>query len=432
MSALAQNSAPTVFPIRPNSVSFVIVAGLAAFSAYFAMYAFRKPVTASTFSDVPSLVDGLDYKIALILCQVLGYTLSKWIGVRLIARYSQGHRALSILSLIGLSWLALLGFALTPAPWNLGFIFLNGLPLGMVWGFVFAYIEGRRSTEILSSILCASFIFASGAVKSVGAALTIHAGVSAFWMPATTGLIFALPLMLAVFVLSRLPHPSEADHRERKPRVGMDRDSRSRILAEFGMSLLVLISAYVLLTVFRDVRDNFAAEIWTDFGFGNIAMAFTVSEVPIAVFVLVLLALLSLVRRNQWALQLILSLIIFGFVLLGLSTWLFEAGQIGPMSWMVLSGTGLYLAYVPFGTILFDRLIAISQHTANAGFLVYLADSLGYTASAAILLVKHFTVPNIDWSEFVIALAYITSLGGIGLCFAGLRTIGRRLNRGKI
>ena len=47
-------------------------------------------------------------------------------------------------------------------------MFINGLPLGMVFGLVMAYLEGRRQTEMLAAVLCASFIVSSGFVKSVG------------------------------------------------------------------------------------------------------------------------------------------------------------------------------------------------------------------------------------------------------------------------
>ncbi len=64
---------------------FTIVAGLAGFSTYFAMYAFRKPFTAATYEHVPGWHFALDYKIALIVAQVAGYALSKFIGVKVIS-----------------------------------------------------------------------------------------------------------------------------------------------------------------------------------------------------------------------------------------------------------------------------------------------------------------------------------------------------------
>ena len=59
------------------------------------------------------------------------------------------------------------------APYNIGLMFLNGLPLGMIWGLIFGFLEGRRTTEFLGSILCASFIVSSGVVKAVGAWLLV-------------------------------------------------------------------------------------------------------------------------------------------------------------------------------------------------------------------------------------------------------------------
>ena len=152
---------------QANPVVFVLFAGLAGFCAYFSMYAFRKPFTAATFDAVPGWHLALDYKIALVIAQVAGYALSKLIGVKVIAEMRPQHRAAAILSLIGASWIALVLFALTPAPWNVAALFLNGLPLGLIWGLVFGFMEGRRTSEVLGAILCASFILSSGVVKSV-------------------------------------------------------------------------------------------------------------------------------------------------------------------------------------------------------------------------------------------------------------------------
>ncbi len=49
------------------------------------MYAFRKPFSVALFTDVPGWHFVLDYKIALVLAQVLGYAVSKLIGVKVIA-----------------------------------------------------------------------------------------------------------------------------------------------------------------------------------------------------------------------------------------------------------------------------------------------------------------------------------------------------------
>ncbi|HEY0747198.1 MAG TPA: DUF5690 family protein, partial [Steroidobacteraceae bacterium] len=172
---------------RANPILFTTFAGLAGFAAYFSMYAFRKPFSVAIFTAVPGWHFELDYKIALVLAQVLGYAVSKLIGVKLIAEVTPNKRAAAILALIFLSWLALLLFAVVPAPWNVIAMFLNGLPLGLIWGLVFGFMEGRRTSEVLGAILCASFIVSSGAVKSVGKLLMDTWHISPFWMPAAAG-----------------------------------------------------------------------------------------------------------------------------------------------------------------------------------------------------------------------------------------------------
>ena len=102
---------------------FTTVAGIAGFSAYFAMYAFRKPFSAATYTDVPGWHWALDYKIALVLAQVFGYALSKLLGVKLISELNPDHRARAFTGLILLSWAALVLFAIVPAPWNVALMF---------------------------------------------------------------------------------------------------------------------------------------------------------------------------------------------------------------------------------------------------------------------------------------------------------------------
>ena len=53
--------------------------------------------------------------------------------------------------------------------------------------------------------------------------------------------------------------------------------------------------------------------------------------------------------------------------MVGLSTFAFQQGWIGPTAWMILIGLGLYAAYVPYGCILFDRLICHRRSCGNSG-----------------------------------------------------------------
>ncbi len=81
---------------------------------------------------------------------------------------------------------------------------------------------------------------------------------------------------------------------------------------------------------------------------------------------------------------------------------------------MILAGSGLYIAYNPINAVLFDRLVAVSGRTANAGFLIYVADSSGYMGSVALLLWRNFGQASLNWLQFFTLGAYVTSLIGTG------------------
>ena len=420
-------SGPRRWLERAHPLAFTLFAGLAGFCAYFSMYAFRKPFAAATFGAVEGWTFVLDYKIALVLAQVAGYAISKMIGVKLISEIAPARRGLAILGLIGFSWLALVLFAILPAPWNVAALFLNGLPLGLIWGLVFGYMEGRRVSEVLGAILCASFILSSGVVKSVGKWLLVVEHVSPFWMPAATGVLFMPLLAVSVWALTQLPPPNAADEAARVRRQPMDGAQRRAFFATYAPGLVLLVLAYVLLTAFRDFRDNFAAEIWAAMGFGQASDVFTASELPVAVITLGVMAAVILVRDNLRALLVMHGVIVAGFVLLGVSTLAFQAHLLSPLVWMILTGAGLYMAYTPFNAMLFDRMIAFSGRIGTAGFLIYVADASGYLGSVALLVWRNFAMVQLDWLGFFIASAYATSVvGAVCTSLAGLYFLRRR------
>ena len=89
------------------------------------------------------------------------------------------------------------------------------------WGLVFSYLEVLRTSELLGAGLRATFIVASGMVRSVGKSLIVYFDVPEFWMPVTTGLIFTPLLFVSVYALSLLPEPDAADEAARQKRQPM-------------------------------------------------------------------------------------------------------------------------------------------------------------------------------------------------------------------
>ncbi len=404
----------------------VIFAIGTSFSTYFCMYAFRKPFSAAQFEGLSLLGTQVELKTAFVISQVIGYALSKYLGIKFCSEMTRGRRLSMLIGLVAVAEIALLLFAVLPPQLKIFALFANGLPLGMVWGLVVWYLEGRRTSELLLAGLSCSFILASGVVKDIGRWLMGQHGVSEFWMPFATGLIFLLPFVISTFLLDQLPDPDDDDEAERTHREPMDGTHRISFLKRFLVPFVMLFFAYIFLTAYRDFRDNYGVEIFTELGYGEKPGIFSMSEICVAFGILVPLALLFLIRDNFFGLLAAFVLMIGGALSLGVSTLLLDRGLISGLSWMILVGIGSYLAYVPYGSILFDRIIAKTHVIGTAVFAIYVADALGYTGSVAILLFKDLVANDVTRLEFFRSFTYILSAGSAGLILASAILILRK------
>ena len=425
---------PVSIPVTKNKYRdtyVAIFASIITFLTYASVYAFRKPFTVGSFSKAP-LIFGMDYKDALVITQVIAYMFSKFYGIKFIAELKRFGRGKLILFLIGISWIALLLFAITPAPFNIIFLFINGFPLGIIWGIVFSFVEGRRATDFIGASLAVSFIFSSGFVKSVAKYLQVDFHVTDWWLPFITGLVFILPLLLFVYLLERIPPPSEEDIENRIVRLPMDKMERKKFFNEFKYGLVLLVILYVFLTVFRDIRDNFAADIWKELGFGNEPSVFTATEIPITIIVLIMIGSMIIIRNNKRALVITHIIIVAGFLVAGISSWMFINHHLSPFLWMTLVGLGLYMGYIPFNCILFERLIATFRHGGNVGFLIYIADSFGYLGSVLVIVSKSLYSNKLPWATvYSNGVMYLSIVGVAGTLLA-LRYFNRKYKRSNV
>ena len=397
---------------------FAAYAIAASFSTYFCMYAFRKPFTAATYDELGTFF-GLDLKTALVISQIIGYTLSKIIGMKVCSELSRANRVLVLVLLIIWAQSALVVFAVAPMNWKVLAIFLNGLPLGMIWGLVVRYLEGRRLSELVLAGLSCSYIIASSVVKDVGL-VWMASGVSDVWMPAVTGFCFLPLYLLSIWILNQVPEPSVADMDSRTERPKMNRADRIRFVRQFWVGLLLLFTVYFFLTAYRDFRDNYGIEIFQTLGYAKTPAVFTRTEYPVAIGVVLTLAALNVFRNHRHGLIAVFAVMTFGLLLMSGATLMLDAGllQGRELWWMVLIGLGSYLAYVPFGTALFERLLASTHFRGNAVFAIYIADSVGYTGSVAIQIYKDFFQSDINRFEFLHAFTYALSSWGAVLLVA--------------
>jgi hypothetical protein len=140
----------------------------------------------------------------------------------------------------------------------------------------------------------------------------------------------------------------------------------------------------------------------------------------VALVLLAIVGSIMLIKNNLTAFIVNHVLIIAGFLMVGLATWLFQSGMIDPNMWMILTGVGGYMGYIPFNCLLFERLIATFRYVSNAGFLIYVADAFGYTAAIGIMLYKDSFALDGSWTEFFTEASWIMMIAGTVLTVASL------------
>lgn len=442
----------TGFLERAAPPVFVLYAVVASFGAYFCMYAFRKPFAAARFEDEFFLGSFIELKSALLISQVVGYALSKYLGIKFVSELAPRRHACALVGLVVWAEASLLLFAIVPGDARVIGLFLNGLSLGMIWGLVVRFLEGRGTSELLLAGLSASLIVASGMVKDFGRALmsgSIAEGwsrlpliggliareigeVGEAWMPFVAGLHFLLPFAFFVWMLTQLPGPTEQDAALRHRRESMDGSRRMAFLRENWSGLLLLIVAYLFLTAYRDYRDNFSVEIFDGLGFSYAGNETILSraETLIAIGVVASLAALNAFRRSRSGLIATFAVMTGGTLLLAGSTLALDAGWIDGFAWMTLVGLGSYLAYVPYGSMLFERLMANSGVVGTAVFAIYVADAVGYTGSVGMMLYKDFAAAEMSrlafFKGFTWTMAAVGSVCLVTSCIAFLHADGRR------
>jgi MFS family permease len=407
-----------------NAIQTGIYAAIVAFLTYTMIFGFRKSYTVCTFDGMAFW--GLGYKTLLVLSQMMGYLMAKFYGIKFISELKRLGRYKIVLLLVGIAWMAWLFFALIPAPYNMVFLFINGFPLGMLWGVIFSYIEGRKTTDFIGASLAVSFIFSSGFVKSVGGWLQLQFHLTEFWIPFATGLVFALPLLLFIYLMEKIPPPSSEDIALRMNRTPMDAAQRSEFIKTYLPGIIAAVLIYCFATIFRDIRDNFSADMWKEMGYLNQPALFSKTETPITLVILILIGSMVMIKNSFKAFMLAHFFIALGFIIAGVSTYLFTKEIVTPYWWMTLVGLGLYMVYIPFNSVYFERLIATFRFTGNVGFLIYVADSFGYLGSVSVLLSKEIFKVQLNWVHFFSNSVMILSVAGVFISFYAARYFAKK------
>jgi len=397
------------------------------FSIYTCMYALRKPFSGLTFNDM--MLWGLNIKIWMVLCQLIGYTLSKIVGIRFFGGLNRDYRGIFLICLMAASLIPLVIIRFTSIEFWPFLMVLNGFPLGLVWGLVFSYVEGRKFTELIGAMLACTFVFSSGWVKTIALWLQSSLELSINEVPYITGAFALFPAVIFIILLERFPGPTAEDIELRLERKALDHPTQKKILGDLQYLILPFVIIYGLLTILRDFRDNFSADMLNQYLVYN-TLSFVKIELPITLLLLCIVPVFSFIKSHTKSLKLTAYCITIGGFICLISVIGFQLQLISLPALLVISGTGLYLGYILINISVMDRIIGLSGTNGNSGFLIYIADSVGYLFSLTITSVAFLgKTKSIDWVSIFDKLTIVGSILIIALSQIIIYQINKSTNK---
>ena len=399
---------------KVSNALFIVWAGGAALVSYALVYALRKPFTAATFEGLEFL--GMDYKTATSIVQIAGYVLSKLLGIKLVSELQRRHRLPFLIGSVAMAELSLLAFGLLPVPWNIVALFFNGFSLGCMWGVIFSYLEGRRLSGVLASVMGMSIACSSALAKSAGLYLIRDLGVDPFWMPAIIGGVAFVLLVVLAFALNALPDPSAEDRAACAERVPMDGRQRRQIFLRFAPLLTMLFAANLFVTVIRDIKEDFLVNIVDTSQLS--AWAFSGVDAVVTAIILLLFLAVSLIRSHLNVLCTLLVLVLVSMFALVYVAWNYDWLALSPLAWLFVQSLGVYTAFLSFQTLFFERFVACYHIRGNVGFFIVTIDFIGYVGTVGVLVFKELFAGELDWLAFYNSMVVWLGLASC-LLFAG-------------
>jgi hypothetical protein len=114
--------------------------------------------------------------------------------------------------------------------------------------------------------------------------------------------------------LEKVPPPSIEDEALRAKRIPMTGADRKLIIKQYLPGVIAFIAIYLFATIFRDIRDNFSADMWKEMGYAAKPSTFSDTEIPITIFILFLIGAVVAVKYSFKAFMIAHVFILIGFV----------------------------------------------------------------------------------------------------------------------
>ena len=212
-------------------------------------------------------------------------------------------------------------------------------------------------------------------------------------------------------MMTKFPCPTATDIAARSVRVTLNGQQRWKLFKQYMPLLLLLFAANLILTVQRDIKEDFIVCI---IDVSTISSWLFAKLDAIATLVLLgTFALLAFCGNHLKVLCILLGLSTASMGILALLGT--EQIQVSTALWLFLQTLCIDIAYLGFQTIFFERFIACFKVKGNVGFFIITIDFIGYVGTLALLLFKELKASDMDWAVFYNEMSVFV---GVTCCIA--------------
>ncbi|KAG8459940.1 hypothetical protein KFE25_010989 [Diacronema lutheri] len=359
----------------PHDRLVAIKLGAASFGYHFAVLLIKITPFAATYAG--QRVCGLPLKSVLALAQTCGYLTGKPLALLIVPKLRRERLLHGLLLVLWGQGLALVLATRHGAIALAGALYVGGVFGAAAWGLIVRLCEGRARTDAIMSCVSFCAMGMGGVAKSAASAL-LGAGLPNGGMMcacATAGLVLG-SATAALLAAQEPPSMADVALRGERRELSSVREQGVRLIRRHGLGVALATCAYVLVGTLRAYRDFYQPELFEAVGLGGRPALFAASELSVAACVLTFTAALSIITDSWVALNVILAAAMSGGLALALATFLFRAHAYSSgFAWMLLVGAGAFFAYVPVGTVLYERLLAAAHEQLTTSMLSILSDA---------------------------------------------------------
>lgn len=197
------------------------------------------------------------------------------------------------------------------------------------------------------------------------------------------------------YMLKRLPQPTAEDIALRNERVTLDGKGRRALFRKYAPILSLIFVGNFMLLMLRDIKEDFLVNI-LDVS-NQSSWMFARIDTIVTLIILGIFTLFIFFRSNINALLWMMTLVVAGCLTMTYVSYHYETLDLKPVVWLFVESLSLYIAYLTFQTVFFDRFIACFRIKGNVGFFIAMIDFIGYMGTVALLSAKELFNIYIEW-----------------------------------